>query len=78
MNAKEMFEALGYKKEMVNSAINFVRCKYGITKRINFYDSKQYYVALDGYTYNDSSGGTDVKEYLAITQQMKELGWIEE
>ena len=84
MNAKEMFEELGFKKtETYGGFIQFIKpCRslnwdpeYSIVFTLK---EKQYQECVA----NSRSNWTDsmpvsIPLYLAITQQMKELGWIE-
>ena len=82
MTAKDMFEALGWKLGKLTKNdrddILYYRKKEGSAEYdlIFYFDDKTYVVEgyVKGYTirYN-----LDAQEHLAITQQMKELGWIE-
>lgn len=75
--AKEMFEELGFKIEEIHP--------YYISYR-KYYDDcywEEIWFARNDKTYyiEDNVGSimyVDIKTYMAITQQMKELGWIDE
>ena len=78
MNAKEMFEALGYKEKPKNG--NWLRFKEERQFRTNTISFD-----LQGKSYSthatDEFGdtvyfGVTNELHLAITQQMKELGWL--
>jgi hypothetical protein len=83
MTAKEMFEALGWELGELNvyerDDILYYRKKEGSAEYdlIFFFEDKTY--GVDGFTkgygirYN-----LNAQEHLAITQQMKELGWLED
>ena len=78
MTAKKLFEMLDY-KQTINSdyLIEYIADKGGNDfVYIRFYFlSKGYEVGyFDGYIYTAME--TSIKEHEAITQQMKELGWI--
>lgn len=79
MNAKEMFEELGYKflNEGKINRISFMKFEDFSSLSVDFYlDDKDYSVYKD--TINHLYRGyVDIKLHQAITQQMKELGWIE-
>lgn len=66
MNAKEMFETLGYRQvdygEMMIYANGHVHYIYINTKH------KEYWACNDTFI--------DLRLHEAITQQMKELGWL--
>ena len=78
MTAKELFESLGY-KQTINSdyLIEYIGANENNDRvYIRFYFlSKGYEVGyFDGYI--STAMETSIKEHKAITQQMKELGWI--
>jgi len=88
MNAKEMFEELEYKQEIKEN--NNHKNEYIIYYLEPMKEIQQAFCfCVDGNTvwttkyeelFNDFKGeiyGITAKETLAITQQMKELGWIE-
>jgi len=85
MKAKDMFEALGYKivsskDEEVLIYFSGDRYLYFILKETHIYGKSKGYGA---YIILDDSGKKiqttiSINLHLAITQQMKELGWIEE
>lgn len=73
MNAKEMFEALGYQiKENNEEGLiyerNGVYVVFEIEKKVQ--DSFEWYHGYKLVVYNT------ISTHLAIHQQMKELGWI--
>ncbi len=82
MNAKEMFEALGYKSrgfeetsyyyivEYYKTHINSEE-EYGLA--ITFDNDKSFYLECQS---RHCEPIIDLPLYKAITQQMKELGWI--
>ena len=72
MNAKEMFDSLGY--ELIVKDVGFIVYEYSTspTVKITFYMEDMVYVV-------DSHGlGTPVTKYehLAIHKQLLELGWL--
>ena len=71
MNAKEMFEALGYECRKSENAIQyFSECG----KEITFiFELHRFYKQRNFISLN-----IDIDEFKAIHQQMKELGWLEE
>lgn len=82
MNAKEMFEKLGYKGIEVNNTIEYYTGEKEKYKVIRFWkDSKhielfgEYYTDgdLDNYEYYED----DYKLFNAINKQIEELGWLE-
>lgn len=83
MTAKEMFEALGYKKTKIS--VNFIEyiddsLGYGDYKYVSFHRNwKEYEVGYyyDGYEIKTRKPSkVSIKEHEAITKQMKELGWL--
>lgn len=89
MNAKEMFEILGYTYEYYvtpiysefdknNGAIWFTRNKGRLSITIRFFLKSKRWM-IDGDYSNGVHGGIhgNVDLFLAIQQQMKELEWIE-
>jgi hypothetical protein len=82
MTAKEMFEALGWKlvdspEDYRDEIIYYTKKQGNAEYDLDFYlDDKTY------YSYGTVKGQNincplSIDEHLAITQQMKELGWIE-
>lgn len=68
LNAKEMFEELGYcRKDIKGYAISY-RSDY--KTNIHFEIEKKEFYVNDGKTF-------DMRTLKAINQQCKELGWIE-
>ena len=82
MNAEEMFRKLGYsliRHDDVCVVYSKVVDDYKNKKHVIFYDQTQLYdVFYDDYTKGTTQAPVDVSLPLAITQQMKELGWIDE
>lgn len=81
MNAREMFEAIGYNQVMLSH--NY--CSYsfydgGYIKSIEFVGIKKEIRLHNLETYNDNKPqdvfALDEKELEAIYKQMEELGWI--
>jgi len=72
--AKEMFEELGFKR--IRNTKTYIAYKYdnlGITTWLTFdLKAKTYQGQVNNYHYPFS-----ILQHQAITQQMKELGWIE-
>ena len=86
MSAKEMFEELGLnqvKNSLIDNVLNWnidyeTNKKYGRYVKVRFHSNKAVYVSLfDNETGEIGGGLIDVELHQAITQQMKELGWIE-
>lgn len=88
MTAKEMFEKLGYEKEEVQETTNGVLThhfiKFSKYEDYTEYEYHYYFNLLQkSYMFNFvaefkiSESYTQLEELKAITQQMKELGWIE-
>ena len=88
MNAKEMFEKLGYEKQYwFANTINFV--KKGAPYYGTFYEHNEYHIMFittdkTVKTWADFESDDSVvncqlsaSEIVAIHQQMKKLGWIE-
>lgn len=75
MTAKQMFQELGYTQTENNDIIRYVKKRYllPLSKVIMFYPKLINYDTSDGYEQLDITP----ELHLAITQQMKELGWIE-
>ena len=77
--AKEMFEALGYDYTYYATQIVIVDERQGREKGIVFnFDEKNYTASLmeEITDYEYIPLPINAKEHLAITQQMKELGWL--
>jgi hypothetical protein len=83
MTAKDMFEALGWElgilKEDDRDDILYYRKKQGsATYDLDFYLQDKTYWSY-GYVHGrEINCPLGVDEHLAITQQMKELGWLDE
>ena len=84
MNAKEMFEALGYRKYSIETSGLIIGWQanpkdYNVSheyRNIQFYTDKTWNIFADGITQALVFSKPTVAEFEAITQQMKELGWI--
>lgn len=75
MNATEMFEQLGYLKEEWSSVIIYINEE--LREFVFLLESKQLLcrqVTKEGLTYGQVSITQD--EYIAIYEQLKELGWL--
>lgn len=75
MNATEMFEQLGYLKEEWSSVIIYINEE--LREFVFLLESKQLLcrqVTKEGLTYGQVSITQD--EYIAIHEQLKELGWL--
>ncbi|MFA5433606.1 MAG: hypothetical protein WC319_12155 [Candidatus Paceibacterota bacterium] len=78
MTAKEMFEALGYKETTTNYSQGISFCNpyqggiIGKWQGVHFNHHKKYYSFI-----GTESHIASIELHKAITQQMKELGWIE-
>lgn len=84
MNAREMFEKLGYNSTVFdNGTIRYSKTKKDKTSRVNFYlDNKvydAYYVELstNGVEHSRDTRLINIKLNKAIQQQIKELNWEE-
>lgn len=75
MNAKEMFEKLGYRLTD-DSDLDYMTYKKGDIE-INFIIFEKVYHCSKQLILTWVPIKVDVDLYKAITQQMKELGWIE-
>ena len=73
MTAKEMFEKLGYKKD--NRYTQTI--VYKLVENVVLNDGKNIKFGVNRYISFDFAPIINVELYQAITQQMKELGWIE-
>lgn len=73
MTAKEMFKELGYDEEHTSTHITYYKKKllFGY-KSVTFWMTYKNYDTSDGYEELDVTP----ELHLAITQQMKELGWL--
>lgn len=75
MSAEEMFEQLGYLKEELSSVIIYINEE--LREFVFLLESKQLLcrqVTKEGLTYGQVSITQD--EYIAICEQLKELGWL--
>ncbi|MDY0015794.1 MAG: hypothetical protein RBS13_06250 [Bacteroidales bacterium] len=78
MNAKEMFEKLGYERdEFSRDIIAYSKNNFQITFRLNKKDFEASRYFEDDSSIHYFSYYLNHDEFQAITQQMKELGWIE-
>ena len=79
MNAQEMFEKLGYKKasshieQIITNLLSYEKGLY----KIDFDLLGKIYIAYKEENDEWTSIIIEIDEHQAITQQMKELGWIE-
>ena len=74
MTAKEMFEALGYKfNQKSDFDFRWINKDFFIYFDLNY---SNYSVCFNNVNKNDNPD-ISIKLHKAITQQMKELGWIE-
>lgn len=75
MTAKEMFEKLGYislTKNYIKGKLKTIEYKKEASKDwIKFYEDKQQFIEISG-------NGIFVQELKAISQQCRELGWLDE
>lgn len=75
MSAEEMFEQLGYLKEEWSSIIIYINEE--LREFVFLLESKQLLcrqITKEGLTYGQVSITQD--EYIAIYEQLKELGWL--
>lgn len=75
MSAEEMFEQLGYLKEEWSSIIIYINEE--LREFVFMLESKQLLcrqITKEGLTYGQVSITQD--EYIAIYEQLKELGWL--
>ena len=75
MSAEEMFEQLGYLKEEWSSIIIYINEE--LREFVFLLESKQLLcrqITKEGLTYGQVSITKD--EYIAIYEQLKELGWL--
>ena len=91
MTAKEMFEKLGFKQTLCinEDCEEYAQIEYEssfdeYTKRTIYFVDKGFYANLYNYDFEkektDCVGGciVDCEMLKAITQQMKELGWLDD
>ena len=84
MNAKEIFEELGYRKYSIESSGLIIGWQANPKeylvgheyRNIQFYEDKTWNIFSDNITQALVFAKPTIEEHLAITQQMKELGWI--
>ena len=84
LTAKEMFEALSYRKYSIETSGLIIGWQanpkeYLIGheyRNIQFYEDKTWNIFADGITQTLVFARPTIEEFLAIQQQMKELGWI--
>lgn len=75
MNAKEMFEKLGYKQEKIEEQLIYTKIDVltDVEYDIIFYlDDKTFEASTDNYQY---ANDINLKELQAINKQIEELGW---
>ena len=73
MKAEEMFKKIGYKK--ISDNVNWLIYNLDEIFEIRFYKPQQ---DISIYYYDETVNSIDMEELQAITQQCKELGWLEE
>lgn len=75
MTAQKMFEKLGYislTKNYIKGKLKTIEYKNEVSKDwIKFYADKQQFIEISG-------NGIFVQELKAISQQCRELGWLDE
>lgn len=72
MIAKEMFEKLGYKQNIISNIINYTNEKErSVIQFTTDCTGNSIYVNLDG-------AAISIEEYRAINKQVSELGWNKE
>lgn len=76
MNAKEMFEKLGYKQEKSEDTI-WYSIKFVITE-ICYIEFNLVDKTISSYRISDSPFSPSKKELQAINKQVEELGWNKE
>ena len=87
MTAKEMFEELGYKIAVKDDEVLMYSQELGngtkfIYFRLIYKAISEYHLGYGGYVLYDSNSKVQITftaiEHKAITQQMKELGWLDD
>lgn len=78
MNAKEMFEKLGYKKIEDVVAIQYINDGHQVrfwkdSKYVEMFGGKNFEIDLDNTEYYYAS----YELFIAINKQIEELGWLE-
>ena len=73
MNAKDMFERLGYKQ--VNNDFNYLIYDLNGVFKLKFYKPRQY-IKIE--VIEDIYNTLDVEELQAINKQVEELGWLDD
>lgn len=77
MTAKEMFEKLGYEKQVYDDFIVYVKGNYIMFHIIEFHlKNKIVQSHREDCEIGDVIKSLTVDEFKAIHQQMKELGWL--
>lgn len=85
MTAQEMFEKLGFKKvkdTLIKNVLNWniiyeTNREMGRFVQVVFFSDESLFVNLHDSEGNIICGGRiDIKLHIAITQQMRELGWL--
>ena len=83
MTAKEMFEALGWelvstREDYRNGILYYTKTQGSAVYDLDFYLDDKTYFAYGTVKGQNINCPLSIDEHLAITQQMKELGWIDE
>ena len=79
MNAKEMLEKLGYnlfENIWHKNLITYIKTPIEVEVEFDLID-KTYSVGKNEYDYF-ANYNIDIEMHIAITQQMKELGWLDD
>lgn len=77
MNAREMFEKLGYTKYVYDNRIVYEYGNYVMRDIIDFNLKCRIVHSYTGYEVGNVIKGLTVNELKAVNQQMEELGWVE-
>ena len=79
MTAREMFESLGFERQVKDEVINYVLKSGMIAAFVRFYlDTKDYQVWTSENRVRPRYGNMVCPQWhKAITKQLEELGWLE-
>lgn len=79
MNAKEMFEKLGYEVTLSGDSIIYRKKLERCTDKEVWFQTRKphYFTRIKHLSSAEDYATTEIELHQAITQQMKELGWIE-
>lgn len=75
MNAREMFEKLGYKQDVSRSRIKYSNA---CGKEIYFWLIKEYLSVFNSYIYDYEKKHLTKDELKATIAQARELGWLDD